>query len=491
MIAAAPNQTAPKPTSSDWSGALERLALVHVGGLVVFGSWAFGGNAPWAESAMSVWGSFGVLLTVAAGVRRRTEQPAHSRPLTWLWPLVLLNAYVLISVFNPSYREVFDGAESVFVRDPTLPAWPLLPSTARPDVSLRALWFFDAIYLTGLNLVLLVRRRRGLRRLFVVLAANALVLAVFGTVQKLTGATGLFFGAQPVPQSHFFASFIYHNHWGAFTLLMTAVTLGLIAHYSRHRQERDFWHSPAPAALVSLLFLAATIPLSASRSCTVLVLLLLGAAFVAWLRRHQRAPRSHGRSRVLPIGLALLGLATAGGFIFTLGKETIRLRVRDTQEQFTEMRAKGEYPREVLYRDTWRLAREKLWSGWGMGAYPTAFYHHNTQHDSSNGPNRLFHDAHSDWLQSIAELGLVGTALLLLCAAVPLWGGRRATWRSPIMSFLLGGCGLLVLYALVEFPFGNHAVVAAWWLCFFAALQYGRLSARSASRLTPSPLAYD
>jgi hypothetical protein len=37
---------------------------------------------------------------------------------------------------------------------------------------------------------------------------------------------------------------------------------------------------------------------------------------------------------------------------------------------------------------------------------------------------------------------------------------------------------LVSAYAWVEFPFGNVAVVLAWWLCFFCAVQYVRLTER-------------
>ena len=42
-------------------------------------------------------------------------------------------------------------------------------------------------------------------------------------------------------------------------------------------------------------------------------------------------------------------------------------------------------------------------------------------------------------------------------------------------AYLLGGCGLILVYAWVEFPFGNPAVVILWWICFFAAVRYSRL----------------
>jgi hypothetical protein len=42
------------------------------------------------------------------------------------------------------------------------------------------------------------------------------------------------------------------------------------------------------------------------------------------------------------------------------------------------------------------------------------------------------------------------------------------------------GCGgLLLAYAWVEFPFGNAAVVCAFWTVLFTACIYGRIDADS------------
>ncbi len=453
---------------------LESCAVLHSAALVIGAAWAFGGNTDWARLALSAWGSLGVLLGIRAWLA--TRRSAIPVPLHWLWPLAAFDLLVLVSLFNPSYRAVQNGAQTVFVE--SVARWSALPSSARPDISFNALWFFNVAYLSGFNLVLAVRHRRSLRLLLAVLTGNALVLAVFGTFQKLIGAKGLYFGLQRSPQPFFFGPFIYHNHWGAFTLLMIALGLALVFHFAARRSSRDFWHSPALAVLVCVLLLATTVPLSTSRSSTALVLVLLLTAGAYGLGGMIRRRRRFGESIVPPVALVAATAVAATAFIYVLARPIIAVRLENTHEQLQAMRAHGEYlPRQVLYRDTWNLARDRLWFGWGMGSYPTAFYTRNTQYYSSDGPNRVFEDAHSDWLQSVAEVGIVGTTLLGLCALVPLSALRRSG-VGAITAFPLAGCGLIVLYALLEFPFGNRAVVCAFWLCFFVALQYARLNRR-------------
>jgi O-antigen ligase len=106
------------------------------------------------------------------------------------------------------------------------------------------------------------------------------------------------------------------------------------------------------------------------------------------------------------------------------------------------------------------------------------FLLYNSQESRHDHLPVIYHDAHSDWLQSLAELGVFGTALIGLAILLPVVSVRRLR-VSQIAFFLFTGCLLIGAYAWVEFPFGNVAVVLAWWLCFFCAIQYMRLSGPS------------
>ena len=78
----------------------------------------------------------------------------------------------------------------------------------------------------------------------------------------------------------------------------------------------------------------------------------------------------------------------------------------------------------------------------------------------------------------MAELGIVGTLLLGLHGLLPSLSLRHYPPRG-LSSYLFAGCALILLYAWVEFPFGNPAVVLAWWLCFFTGVRYAQLDARA------------
>ena len=111
-----------------------------------------------------------------------------------------------------------------------------------------------------------------------------------------------------------------------------------------------------------------------------------------------------------------------------------------------------------------------------MGSYPHVFTFFNTKVSRADRLPVFFADAHNDWLQALAEHGIVGSALLGLCAIVPLRRLRLRHVSSPVPAYLFAGCALILAYAWLEFPFGNPAVVYCWWLCFFCAIHYVRLS---------------
>lgn len=459
---------------------LEIITLVHVAALTIVGSWAFGGNADWSRTLLSWLASLGGLITLTALQSPLTRRDGGRRPLRWLWPLAAFNLLVFASSFNHSFREVTDGLRTLCV--PTEPN-PNFPSSARPLLALRQLWFFDGVYLSCFNLAFVIRQRRALRSLLLVLSANAVVLAVFGTVQMLVGSTGLYFGLQKSPQRFFFSTFVYHNHWGAFILLMTALSVGLVFHFARRRESRDFWHSPALGGLVAILLLASSVPMSGSRSTTLAVLGLLGLATLHWIVRLIRQRRAYHESVALPLILTFAGIGGAGYFAYDFARPMIELRFNHTTRQVAQIREWGSFgSRAVLYRDVLHMASIKPWFGWGMASFPTVFHLYNTQKISKvDGLPNLYNDAHSDWLQALAEHGYVGTTLLALCGLLPLWYRRRALFQSPLTLYLLLGCGLLLLYAWVEFPFGNGSVIIAFWTCFFCAVHYGRLDASTDS----------
>ncbi len=455
------------------SSLLERLTLLHVSILLIATTWGFGGNALWLRPILAWWGTVGVLITLSAALGPK-EAGISLRPLVTIWPFLLFNALALLALATPSFREIHFGTDPVYL-PLEVPSWR--PSAALPGKSRDALWLYDALYVSCFNIALVFRRRTIVRTLLMVAMFNGLALAAFGTVQKLSGSTGLYFGLVKIKQPYFFSSFIYHNHWSAFAVMMAAVCLAVAWRFARHPSPRGFAHTPGLAAILAAFLIATTVPLSGSRSGSVLMAALLIAAFFHWIARLVRQRRRDHTSPVLPIAGAVLAMVLAGGAVWLIAGEMITARFHLTQQQVATMRAAGTIGSRVnLYRDTWHMAKDRPWFGWGMASYEYVFTLYNSQQPNPADHLPIFYSqAHNDWLQSLAEHGVIGTVLLGLCGLVPLAGLRRPQLTSPIFQYLIAGCSIILFYAWMEFPFGNTAVVLCWWLCYFCAVRYAQL----------------
>jgi O-antigen ligase len=452
---------------------LEKVVLFHVAVLLLGASWVYGGNTPWMRDALSVWASVGALFTTAAFFQSGARGRAARSKTGLLVPLLLFSGLVWLSAHNPGFRAVLIDGETAFVRGTARhPGWP---ETVSAELSLRAWWFGAAVYLSAFNLLVVVRSRTALTRLLVLIAANTFVLSIFGTLQKLASA-GFYFGAAESPNPRFFATFIYYNHWGAFMILGLASALGLLFHLASRHRGRDLWHSPFSAALVAAVLIATSAPVSASRASTVMTAVFIGLAMVHGLVGITKEGRN-AHERVWPrIALVLtLAIATAGaagwlssGFLRERYVET-RLAIDHNQSPFGD--------RADLYRDTWELFRQKPWFGWGLNTYAISFQTQRPFTLNLRDRNQnAYATAHSDWLQSLAETGLVGTGLLVLMGIVPLAGRAWRSLRHPLTAYPLVGCGLVLAYAWVEFPFANAAVMITFWMLFFIAVRHAALT---------------
>lgn len=452
----------------------ERAALIHAGSLLIFASWAFGGNARWVESVIMVLGGSGLLLTLAELCRRRRTQQSL-RPFLSLVPILTFSVLVVLGSLHPSFdRTTIEGALVLLPKSTS----PWLPTSAQADQSIRALLLILAVYLPCFNLSITVRSRRALLRLLVVLVANAVLLAVFGSLQKLTQSPGLYFGAVHSPNTRFFASFIYQNHWGAYALLMLAAGWGLVFRENTSTQHRSWVQSPAFLGVVGLFFLAASAPLSASRSCTVLALAITGIAGAQGFRRMSRIRTRQGKSVGPLLATLLLVACVLAVAAYQLAWPVMEARFADTRVQLAHMKETKSFGgRADLYRDTWLMGRDRPLFGWGLGSYPTVFTRYNSQVPIDRLPI-YYEDAHSDWLQLFAETGCIGTLCFAAAIVIPVYSLRKARPLGLTPKYILAGCGIILLYALVEFPFGNHAVVLAFWLCLFAGVRLAQLDAR-------------
>jgi hypothetical protein len=465
------------PASARPLGVLEIIVLVHTGTFLIVATWGYGGDGGWARTALAWWGSLGVLITLTAVQDKQAWADGWMRPLTWAWPVVLLNLLVLAGTLNPGYREIQEGTETLLV---TADPHPAFPASALPALSLRALWTFDAAWITAFNVALVLRQRRALRALLLLLVGNALVLALFGIVQKLAGATGIYFRELEPPGGTFFSTFHDHEAWGGFVVLMLALCLALTWHYSRRMAARSLFHSPAFGGAGIVVVLLVTLWLSFAHTAAVLAAVLLCGGILHGTVATVRRRRRFRESIVLPVAGAVAAVMVVGAGTGTFVYYHAAERAGASGDTPRLLQASDPVPGAVIPAGApvgWRLAADRPWFGGGPGAHRLAS---TSRSPRDGGQDAAVSDPHgaSDRLRVLVDYGGVGAALLLACVFVPVLRLRVRHFSSAIPRYLVVACLGVGGYGWIAAPFGHVAVVIVWWLCFFTAIHYARLEDR-------------
>jgi hypothetical protein len=217
---------------------------------------------------------------------------------------------------------------------------------------------------------------------------------------------------------------------------------------------------------------------SGQRLALALVVLVLvsgatGAAF-GWAERRFRV----GRIARTAFSASLIGLATlalAAGWLrfgsppsalvgaydaFTAPLPQVE---GDLNERLFSLSGNG---RPELWRVAVSTAAESPVIGTGAGSYELAWL--------SERPIGLkVRDAHSLYLETLAELGAVGLALLVVALTLPLRAALRAR-RRPLVPLALGAYAAYLLHAGADWDWELTGVTAAALLCAVALLKSER-----------------
>jgi O-antigen ligase len=123
--------------------------------------------------------------------------------------------------------------------------------------------------------------------------------------------------------------------------------------------------------------------------------------------------------------------------------------------------------RADLWRLAWRDARRHPVVGAGAGTYERFFLAHQP---STVGRVR---DAHSLYVETLAELGPIGLAILIVTLVTPLFALRRAR-RHPLAPVAAGAYAAYLAHTGVDWDWEQTAVTLAGLLCGASLLVFAR-----------------
>ena len=356
--------------------------------------------------------------------------------------------------------------------------------------------------LQGVLLWRFMRSRRVIRRLFFFIAANGAILAIAGTLQKLSYSPSELvkeiWGIWDAPEPrYYFASFTYKNHWSAFALLSIALATGLGLREMRNQGIFAWRKAILPTCVAIIALTSVSIPLSGSRSGTGFLLFFL-LVLVVYLGM-QAARQFHGRLRKAQILIATLlaSACVAGGLLWFgsgLHKETKSEAIENTVRQWEGMKSGSMPMRFYLWKDTWAMFADKPLFGHGLGSfralhpiYQSPEYKIQREAGTANAHRKLkplTEHSHNDWFQYLAETGFVGVLLIISAPILGLWKVRNCL--SSVSAWPLFGCLIFTFYSFFDFPSRTPACLVAFVVILALGIKYAELDAkRNAHRKSP------
>ena len=402
------------------------------------------------------------LLSAAYWVRAQRLGSAP-RPRAWVrWGLLLLTCYValqlvplplaLLRVVSPARVQIHEGLAGF------LPVGGFAPLSVVPAVTLEH----------GLRLAACVAAFLLLRELACRFAERPWILAfpIVG-IAALEALLGLaqFFSEGSEGYAH--GTYVNRNHFAG--LLEMSLPFAVMYPVAVLRGAHSRYTAPARPALVACAWLAVAavillgIIYSLSRMGFVAALASLFVMGALALGADQRAWR-----RWLAAGL--VGALVLVGIIFLPPNELIA--------RFGELAASDDISgdtRVQIWSETRRLIAAFPLFGCGLGGFQSAFFRY-----KQVAPQHTVDFAHNDYLQLLAELGLVGFTLLAALVVAALWAAVRGALRGgrPEVSALglasTGALTAILLHSLVDFNLyiPANALLVAWVAAISAGLGF-------------------
>ena len=301
------------------------------------------------------------------------------------------------------------------------------------------------------------------------------LLALLGLIQSFTSPDKIYW-LKELPQSIPFGPFYNRHHFAGYMELALALPLGLLLSGAIEADKR-------PLYIFAAVLMGIALITTGSRGG--MIALLAEAVFLVVfsnLRRDEEtkpAEEKTGRARsaLMRAGLVLaLLLALFGGAVL-FGGEAALSRLVGTVNSDDPTTGRAHF-----WSVTLDIIKAHPVTGSGLGSYGLAY----TEFDSRNGLFRL-EQAHNDYLQVVADAGIVGAGLALFFIIVLFRMGfaRRETedpFRRGVATGALAGCFAVLVHSFFDFTLHTTANALLFLMLATFATLNGRVEQASTRR---------
>lgn len=312
-----------------------------------------------------------------------------------------------------------------------------VPLSLAPDASLRTALTWAAVAAVLVASAVASRRRDRRRWLGAAVLAAALFQVLYGAGPWIVRATEIWSVAVPGDPTRLRGTFVNPDHLALYLEIALAIAFAW-GWWAVRRARLDL------SAERRLLLVAPPV--------LVWLTLFLGLAFTGSRAGLAAAVFAAGAQGLLLAGAARRrGLAPVGALAALAGLGVVA--AVGLQEGFGRLAATSVYEvtwnaRRQVYAATWELWQGFPWLGTGLGAFRDSL----ALTQPADLPGTWWH-AHSDWLELLATVGLLGAVAFLL-GLVPLAARLARGWtadrRSEDRAAILAALGALVSLAIHE-----------------------------------------
>jgi len=277
------------------------------------------------------------------------------------------------------------------------------------------------------------RRTVWLRRMGVFFAVFGALVAVFAIAQQFAG-NGKIYWVVPIQNGGWiYGPYVYHSSYAG--LMEMLVPFPLVFAMA------SFYQKPVRVLFgFAALIMGSTIFLSQSLGGIVAFMAELVVLAILVLRGGQP------RRQLLLLGLLVVLLAA---WLVALQPAGLGSRLARLQDPLGHA---GAADRMVIVKDSLKMIRQRPLLGWGFGNFPVVYPAFRSFYS-----NQVVNAAHNDFIELIAETGLLGCLLMVgFLATLYRTGMRRIEpWRrdprSGIALAALIGCTGLLVHGLSDF----------------------------------------
>lgn len=366
---------------------------------------------------------------------------------------------------------------------------PYLPtlSVSHPGVLYRFI-HFNSQLLIGVLFFTLVKSRKSIRKILIILSINSGLLAFFGIWQKLNYVPSddllEIWGIWDTPEPrYYFSSFTYKNHWSAFALLAISSIIGLIVNNWQRRGRDGILNILTSLLFFSFIFLMISIPLSGSRSGS----LLLGLTFVVSLFLGIKHFKLSSIKTWLLLSSGLIALLIIlFGLTKKLHQETTKEMVSNFKSQYENFISGKKPLRFLLWKDLCMQISKKPVFGFGFDSYRAInpIYQSNEVRSERMKGLKAAHSkytplvafGHSEWLQKISEFGFLGVMLITPIIMAILINFIKC--KSLLLKILFAGCFMFLTYSLIDFPAQTPVCLMTFSILLGLSFKYSELGNR-------------